>query len=210
MILKRFVFNPLQENTYLIHDETGECVVVDAGCHSKGEQDVLKSYIDDHRLRLIALLNTHCHFDHVFGNAFLCSEYGVKSRAHRGELRNIERFKSGAALFGFVGDPPPVPSDFLEDGMWIEFGKSKLQVIYTPGHSPGGLCFYSPDNKFVISGDTLFAESIGRTDLPGGDYDTLMESLKKLTEILPDNTEVYPGHGPQTTIGHEKLHNPFL
>ncbi|MDR2563771.1 MAG: MBL fold metallo-hydrolase [Prevotellaceae bacterium] len=210
MILKRFIFNPLQENTYLVYDETGESLVIDAGCQSKGEQDVLKSYIEEKGLTLIALLNTHCHFDHVFGNAFLCREYGVKSRAHRGELQNIERFKSGAALFGFAGDPPPVPSEFLEDGMNVEFGKSKLQIIYTPGHSPGGLCFYSPDDGFVISGDTLFAGSVGRTDLPGGDYNTLIESLKKLIEILPDDTDVYPGHGPQTKIGYEKLHNPFL
>ena len=210
MILDRFVFNPLQENTYLVHDETGECVVVDAGCYSDGERNALKTYIDGKGLKLVALLNTHCHFDHVFGNAFLCREYGVKYLAHRGELRNIERFASGAALFGFAGDPPPALSEFLEDGASFKFGKSELNIIHTPGHSPGGVCFYSPDDKFLISGDTLFADSIGRTDLPGGDFDTLTESLKKLIDALPDDTKVYPGHGPQTNIGHEKLHNPFL
>jgi glyoxylase-like metal-dependent hydrolase (beta-lactamase superfamily II) len=210
MTLKRFIFNPLQENTYIIHDQTGECVIIDAGCQSKGEKDVLKSYINEQKLKVVALLNTHCHFDHVFGNAFVCREYGVKSQAHRDELHNIKRFTASASLFGFAGDAPPVPEEFLENDMTIKFGESELKVIHTPGHSPGGVCFYSQKDKFLISGDSLFAGSIGRTDLPGGDYDALIASVKNLIATLPGDTVVYPGHAHQTSIEFEKLHNPFI
>jgi glyoxylase-like metal-dependent hydrolase (beta-lactamase superfamily II) len=205
----RLTFNPLYENTYIVYDDTKECVIIDPGCQLQKEKDTLKRYISDLELKPQAVLNTHCHFDHVFGNNFICNEYGIEPWAHEGDLLNIKRFAAGASLFGISADPPKAPASFLKDGMIFRFGQSELKVIHTPGHSPGSVCFYSENDKWLISGDTLFAGSIGRTDLPGGDFDTIKQSLKQLTQ-LPDETVVYPGHDTDTTIGKEKLYNPFL
>jgi glyoxylase-like metal-dependent hydrolase (beta-lactamase superfamily II) len=209
MEVKRFVFNPIQENTYIVYDETKECVIIDPGCQKPSEKDLLKQFIDNNGLKPKAVLNTHCHFDHIFGNNFVCKEYGVELWASEGELANIRRFTASASLFGISAEQPEAPSHFLEDGEVVKFGNSELKVITTPGHSPGSVCFYSEAEKFLIAGDTLFAGSIGRTDLPGGDYDIIKESLKKLI-ALPDDTKVYCGHGPDTSTGHERLHNPFI
>jgi glyoxylase-like metal-dependent hydrolase (beta-lactamase superfamily II) len=209
MEIKKLIFNPIQENTYIIYDETKECVIIDPGCQKPLEKNVLKQFIDSNELKPMAVLNTHCHFDHVFGNNFVCREYGIESRAAEGELANIRRFQASASLFGIAGEQPDTPTHFLQDGEIIKFGNSELMVINTPGHSPGSVCFYSEAGKFLIAGDTLFAGSIGRTDLPGGNYDTIMESLAKLI-ALPNDTKVYCGHGHDTTIGWERLHNPFI
>lgn len=209
MEVRKLTFNPLQENTYIVFDDSKECVIIDPGCHNAGEKSYLKQYISELGLKPVALLNTHCHFDHVFGNNFVCDEYGIESWAHKDEIKNIARFEAGASLFGIYGENPRNPSKFLKDGDVFKFGNSELEAIHTPGHSPGALCFYSKTDKFLISGDTLFAESIGRTDLPDGDYDLIKNSLKKLMK-LPEDTEVYCGHGPNTTIGSEKLYNPFI
>jgi glyoxylase-like metal-dependent hydrolase (beta-lactamase superfamily II) len=209
MEIKKLVFNPLQENTYIIYDETKECVIIDPGCQKPQEKSVLKQFIANNGLKPKALLNTHCHFDHIFGNNFVCDEYGVELWASEGELANIRRFRASASLFGISEEQPYPPSHFLKDGQVITFGNSELKVINTPGHSPGSVCFYSEAGNFLIAGDTLFAGSIGRTDLPGGDYDEIKESLEKLI-ALPGETKVYCGHGPDTETGWERLHNPFI
>jgi glyoxylase-like metal-dependent hydrolase (beta-lactamase superfamily II) len=207
--IKKLVFNPIQENTYIVYDDTNECVIIDPGCQKPLENNTLKQFIDNNGLKPKMVLNTHCHFDHIFGNNFVCREYGVESWASEGELVNIRRFTASASLFGISAEQPHAPSHFLENDEVIKFGNSELKVITTPGHSPGSVCFYSETENFLIAGDTLFAGSIGRTDLPGGDYDTIKESLKKLI-ALPDLTKVYCGHGPDTSIGRERLHNPFI
>ncbi|MDR0725369.1 MAG: MBL fold metallo-hydrolase [Prevotellaceae bacterium] len=209
MEIKKLVFNPIQENTYIIYDETKECVIIDPGCQKPLEKNILKQFIDNNALKPKAVLNTHCHFDHIFGNNFVCREYGVEVWASEGELANIRRFTASASLFGISGEQPNPPAHFLKNGEVIKFGNSELKVITTPGHSPGSVCFYSETGNFLIAGDTLFAGSIGRTDLPGGDYDTIKESLKKLI-ALPDDTKVYCGHGYDTSIGRERLNNPFI
>jgi glyoxylase-like metal-dependent hydrolase (beta-lactamase superfamily II) len=209
MKVKRLVFNPLQENTYIIYDETKECVIIDPGCQKPAEKDALKQFIADNSLKPKAALNTHCHFDHIFGNNFVYSEYGIELWASEGELANIRRFPASVSLFGISDEQPKAPAHFLENGQTVKFGNSELKVINTPGHSPGSVCFYSETDNFLIAGDTLFAGSIGRTDLPGGDYDKIKESLKKLI-ALPEETKVYCGHGPDTAIGKEKRYNPFI
>jgi glyoxylase-like metal-dependent hydrolase (beta-lactamase superfamily II) len=209
MNVKQLVFNPLQENTYILYDDTGECIIIDPGCQHAGEKDLLKQTITELKLSPKALLNTHCHFDHIFGNNFVCSEYSIEAHAHEGELPNIKRFMASSAMFGYSGEAIKPPTRHLTDRQIFKFGNSTLELIHTPGHSPGSMCFYSKNDKFLISGDTLFAGSIGRTDLPGGDYDLIMKSLEKLI-TLPDDTKVYCGHASSTTIGMEKMHNPFL
>jgi glyoxylase-like metal-dependent hydrolase (beta-lactamase superfamily II) len=209
MEVKRLVFNPLQENTYIIYDETKECVIIDPGCQKSLEKITLKQFIANNGLIPKALLNTHCHFDHIFGNNFVCNEYGIELHASEGELANIRRFTVSASLFGISEEQPYPPSHFLENGQVIQFGNSELKVISTPGHSSGSVCFYSETDHFLISGDTLFAGSIGRTDLPGGNYDQIMDSLTKLV-ALPAETKVYCGHGRNTSIADELLYNPFI
>ncbi|MDR1341393.1 MAG: MBL fold metallo-hydrolase [Prevotellaceae bacterium] len=209
MDIKKLIFNPLQENTYIVYDDTKECVIIDPGCQKPEEKNVLKQFISGAGLRPKVLLNTHCHFDHIFGNNFVCSEYGIELWASEGELANIRRFVASASLFGISEEQPGPPALFLEDGQTVKFGNSELKVIATPGHSPGSLCFYSEAEMFLIAGDTLFAGSIGRTDLPGGSYDEIRKSLEKLI-ALPAETCVYCGHGSDTTIGREQLYNPFI
>jgi glyoxylase-like metal-dependent hydrolase (beta-lactamase superfamily II) len=209
MKIKKLIFNPLQENTYLICDGTNECVIIDPGCQQKKEKEALTRFISEAGLTPKAILNTHCHFDHIFGNNFLRDEYHVELWAHGDEAANIRRFAASASLFGIMEEPVRPPERFLADRMIFSFGNSSLEVIHTPGHSPGSVCFHSASDGFLIAGDTLFAGSIGRTDLPGGDYDQIMNSLKRLM-TLPDETKVYCGHGSETSIGIERRHNPFL
>jgi glyoxylase-like metal-dependent hydrolase (beta-lactamase superfamily II) len=209
MNIKKLVFNPLQENTYVVYDDTKECVIIDPGCQKPQEKDVLKRFISDNGLKPKLLLNTHCHFDHIFGNNFVCDEYEIESWAAEGELANIKRFTASASMFGGSNEQPKTPAHFLENGQVIKFGNSELKVINTPGHSPGSVCFYSETGRFLIAGDTLFAGSIGRTDLPGGSYNEIKTSLKTLIS-LPADTKVYCGHGPDTAIGREKDYNPFI
>ncbi|MDR1583444.1 MAG: MBL fold metallo-hydrolase [Prevotellaceae bacterium] len=209
MEIKKLIFNQLQENTYIIYDKTKECVIIDPGCQKPLEKNTLKQFIVDNNLKPKILLNTHCHFDHIFGNNFVINEYSIELWVSEGELANIRRFTASASLFGISDEQPYPPSHFLKNNQIIEFGSSILQVIDTPGHSPGSVCFYSENESFLISGDTLFAESIGRTDLPGGDSDKIEKSLKILMN-LPSETKVYCGHGPDTTIGRERLYNPYI
>lgn len=209
----RFVFNAFQENTYLlIDDATGECAVVDPGCSSAAEEEELVGYIRSKGLRPVLLLNTHAHIDHILGNAFVGKRFGLPLRIHRAELPVLEAAPQVSVYYGLpVPELYPASEEYyLEDGDELLFGESRMRVLFTPGHSPGEVCFYVEEKHVLIAGDVLFRGSIGRTDLPGGDYSTLIRSIQDRLLVLPDETEVFPGHGPPTTIGEERHNNPFL
>lgn len=204
-----FVFNPFQENTYVLHDETGSCAIVDPGCYERGERNELVDYITSNRLTVIMLLNTHCHIDHVLGNAFVKHKYGVSLYLHELEEPLLRSVKSYASNYGFYGYEDSSADGYLKDNQDVTIGKQDLKVIFAPGHSPGHVTFYHQDSKSLIGGDVLFRSSVGRTDLPGGNHDTLINSIHRRIFTLPDDVTVYPGHGPNTSIGYEKKTNPF-
>jgi glyoxylase-like metal-dependent hydrolase (beta-lactamase superfamily II) len=208
--VKTFYFNELRECTYVLWDETKACVVVDPGAESERERQRLQAFIAEHQLQPTAILNTHGHFDHVMANAFVARTYGVGSYIHAGDRALLENTTEYGHMFGYQIEQPPAPAGLLTDGQLFSFGQSQLQVLHTPGHSKGGVCFYAPHDKFVLTGDTLFEGNIGRVDLPGGDFDEIMESLSRKLMPLPDDTVVYPGHGPASTIGQERRHNPYI
>lgn len=208
----QLTFNPFQENTYLVWDETMQCVVFDPGCWNEQEKNHLAQIIEKKQLKPVRLINTHCHLDHVFGNRFVADRYGIGLEIHQGELALLQAFPRVCLQYGIpAGDEMPVPVRFIEEGEEILFGNAgKLKTLLTPGHSPASLCFYCEEHAFIIAGDVLFEGSIGRTDLPGGDYETLIHSIQSQLMPLDDNVKVYSGHGPSTTIGQERRQNPFL
>jgi glyoxylase-like metal-dependent hydrolase (beta-lactamase superfamily II) len=208
--IKIFVFNPFQENTFLLYDDTKECVIIDAGCNEEKEFNQVDEFIKENDLVVISIINTHCHIDHIMGNAYLVNKYKVPSIAHKEDMPLMERSKDMAAAFGFDVDEPPIPNHFVNEGDEIKFGNAVLNVKHVPGHSPGSIALYNEAEKFVIVGDVLFAGGIGRTDLPGADYDTLISSIKEKLFTLNGDIVVYPGHGESTTIGQEKESNPFF
>ncbi|MBI9055167.1 MAG: MBL fold metallo-hydrolase [Bacteroidales bacterium] len=208
--IKTFVFNAFQENTFLLFDETKECVIIDAGCNDENEYNQVDEFIKENNLVLKSIINTHCHIDHILGNAYLINKYKVQSIAHKEDLPLIERSKDMAAAFGFDVQEPPIPNQFVNDGDEIKFGNTVFIVKHVPGHSPGSIALYNEAEKFVIVGDVLFAGGIGRTDLPGGDYDTLITSIKEKLFTLNSDVVAYPGHGESTTIGQEMGSNPFF
>lgn len=208
--VKAFQNNPFQENTYIVYDETGACVIIDPGMETATEQNTVVNFIKNNNLKPVLLLNTHCHIDHILGNKFVFDMYGLKPQFHKGELPLLEAGIAYAPQFGMRYDPSPVPDVFLEESGSISFGNTTLTFIFAPGHSPAHLCFYDEAANFVIAGDVLFRGSIGRTDLPGGDFKTLIGNIEQKFLVLPDDCTIYPGHGPETTIGFEKQHNPFL
>ncbi len=208
--IKSFTFNAFSENTYVLYDESKECVVIDPGCSHEAEELELTQFISDNHLKPIRLLNTHCHIDHILGNKFVADTYGLSLEANENEEDNVKRADTYAAMFGLGSLDTISISKFLKEGDTIGFGHSKLEVLFTPGHSPGHVIFYDPIQKIMIGGDVLFRESIGRTDLPGGSYHTLIQSIQNKLFTLDDDIVVYPGHGPETTIGYEKQYNPFL
>jgi len=200
-----FTVGPVQSNSYLLADEaTREAVLFDPGMESEPVAEVLAR----ERLTLTAIINTHGHFDHVFGNAYFKAKTGAPLLMHRADLDLVKRLEEQSLYFGFRATPSPPPDRFLEEGDEVRVGGIRLRVLHTPGHSPGGICLVTDGTAFV--GDTLFAGSIGRTDLPGGSAETLLTSIREKLLTLPDDTVIYPGHGPATTIGHERRHNPFL
>ncbi|TLX75333.1 MBL fold metallo-hydrolase [Labilibacter sediminis] len=204
-------YNPWQENTYIISAENGDCIIIDPGCLSPEEQQHLVAYVSENKLNPVKLLNTHLHLDHVFGNRFVSEHFKLGAIAHKGDEFWLEQTVPYAAQMGMqLEQNPPALEGYLEDNQEIEFGGSVIQVLHIPGHSPGGVALYCPNEGFAIVGDVLFRESIGRTDLPGGDFDTLISGIKTKLLSLPDETVVYSGHGPSTTIGHEKVHNQFF
>jgi glyoxylase-like metal-dependent hydrolase (beta-lactamase superfamily II) len=203
-------FNPFEENTYLIAAPTGQCIIIDPGCYDDLEREELKDTVVSLGLKPARLLNTHCHIDHILGNAFVASAYSLGLEIHEGELPLLEAGSMVANMYGIPYADSPMPANFLRENDEIELDGGRLRALFTPGHSPASICFYNQSDGWLIGGDVLFYESIGRTDLPGGDYDTLIRSIQSKLFILPDDTVVYPGHGPKTTIGHEKAFNPFL
>jgi hydroxyacylglutathione hydrolase len=207
---KCFEFNAFAENTYIIYNNNKEAAIIDPGCSTPEECRRMADFIRSEGLKPLLLLNTHCHLDHILGNYFVCSEYGLTPLIHRNELILLQKLSEVAAFYGVNALPSPEPIRFIEEHEKITLGDIELEVIYAPGHSPGGVCFYNAKEKKLWCGDVLFRESIGRTDLPGGDYDMLENNILTKLFTLPDEVEVFPGHGIPTTIGYEKRHNPFV
>jgi hydroxyacylglutathione hydrolase len=207
--IQLFVFNPLQENTFVLFDETNECVVIDPGCADEAERYEIAEFISHNNLKIKFLLNTHCHVDHVLGNYFIKEKFKAPLLIHEKDLATLKAVKIYAPHYGFFQYDDSDPDGFLKEGDVVKFGNQSLSVLFVPGHAPGHIAFYDASNKYVIGGDVLFYNSIGRTDLPGGSFDVLINSIQQKFFSLPDDTTVYPGHGPETTIGYEKKTNPF-
>lgn len=208
--IKKFVFNPFQVNTYVLYDDTRECIIIDPGCADPQEQEEITSFIREKGLKPVRLLNTHSHIDHIAGNVFISDQFGLKLEAHRDGKPFIDHSKDNAFIYGFDDFRTMIPDLHIQEGDVIRWGNSELQVIDTPGHAVGSVCFISHADKFVIVGDVLFYQSIGRTDLPSGDYDQLIRNITTKLLTLPPDYTVYSGHGPETTIGFEAYANPFL
>ena len=203
--------NPWQVNTYILSDDSGECVIIDPGCFGSEEESKLSEFLSSNGLKPVRLLHTHLHLDHVFGTRYVSEKYGLKPEAHPDDEIFIPITKDYASQFGVtLDDNPPPLGAYLNEDDEIHFGKSNLKIIHIPGHSPGGIVFYSETDGIAIAGDVLFRDSIGRTDLPGGDHDSLISNIKNKLFTLPEDTVVYPGHGPSTTIGYEMKNNPFI
>ena len=209
--IKRLVFNPFQENTFLIYDETGACVVIDPGMISKDENAKFDKVIDNLKLRPIRTLLTHAHLDHVFGCMYISQKYGLLPEGHAADEFILEITTDYAKQFGIeLSENPPKLGNYLNENDKIYLGNTVIEVIHLPGHSPGGLIYHLPEHKTLFSGDVLFKHDIGRTDLAGGNHEQLITGIIEKLMILPDDTDVYPGHGPQTSIGIEKVSNPYL
>jgi hydroxyacylglutathione hydrolase len=208
--VQSFENNPYQENTYIVYDETGECAIIDPGMYTAAEQNVVVNFIRYNNLKPVLLLNTHCHIDHVLGNKFVFDQYGLKPQFHIDELPVLEAVVAYAPMMGMRYEVSPLPDEYLAETGSVRFGNSELTLIFAPGHSPAHLCFYDKKDNILIGGDVLFRNSIGRTDLPGGNYALLIKNIREKLFTLPDDCIVYPGHGPETTIGFEKQTNPFL
>jgi hydroxyacylglutathione hydrolase len=211
MQVQSFTFNPFAENTFVVYDpESLEAAIIDPGCYEPEEQEQLQAFIDEKGLTPTLLLNTHCHIDHVLGNWFVKKTWNLKLHIHQLDDAVLRSVPTYAPMYGFSRYQPTEPDAWLEEGQELTLGKHRLKVLFVPGHAPGHVVFWQPEQKFCINGDCLFNGSIGRTDLPGGDHDTLLTSIREKLFTLPDDTKVYCGHGPATSIGHEKKHNPFF
>jgi hydroxyacylglutathione hydrolase len=210
LYVKVFLFNPVQENTYLVYNEEKECIIIDPGCYYENEQEDLAGFIEENRLKPVLLLNTHCHLDHVFGNKFVSQKYDLILHIHPLEKKMLELAPASGLMWNMPFDNYQGELEYLVPGRPLKLGNDDIQVLFTPGHSPGSVSFYSAGNGFVISGDVLFRESIGRTDLPGGDFSVLSRSIIDQLYSLPGETIVYSGHGPSTSIDWEKSHNAYV
>jgi len=210
LALKAFTFNPVQENTYVLYNENKECCIIDPGCYFAEEEAILKDYIENEGLKPVLLLNTHCHLDHVFGNKFVHETWNLTLHIHEKEKRVLEMAPISGKTWQLNFDNYEGELIFIAEDSRIKIGNEELEVRFTPGHSPGSVSFYHEAGGFIIGGDVLFNGSIGRTDLPGGDYDTLINSIQTQLFTLPDETKVYSGHGSVTTIGFEKMNNPYV
>lgn len=208
--LKMFTFNPVQENTYVLWNEKREAIIIDPGCYFTAEQETLQDFIKEQNLTPVKILNTHCHFDHVFGLKWAANTFNIGVYLHPIAEKELDFAASSAVQWGFGIAKYNGSFHYLNHGDIIKFGDNELKVLYTPGHSPGSICFYCQKQNFIIDGDVLFLQSIGRTDFPGSDHQQLLQSIKDHLFTLPGETVVYPGHGPHTTIGYEKKNNPFL
>jgi glyoxylase-like metal-dependent hydrolase (beta-lactamase superfamily II) len=205
-----FTFSPIRENTYVLVNEGREGIIIDPGCYDEAEREALADFFTQNGVEPKLLLQTHCHLDHVFGTKWVFGTYGLVPHIHLYEKEMLELAPTSGLLWGMPFDNYTGELIYLAEDTTIIFGEDRLEVMLVPGHSPGHLCFYVPAQGFIIGGDVLFRESIGRTDLPGGSHATLIRSIREKLWVLPDDTIVYPGHGPTTTIGYEKAHNAFL
>lgn len=210
MEIYRFIFSPIEVNTYVLADNSGDCAIIDCGCYETYESEELASFIDDNKLNPVLLLNTHCHLDHIFGNRFILEKYNLRTHCSEMDEMNRKSSQQHATLFGLTMEMPPEPGKFINDGDSVTFGTTELKALHVPGHTTGSLAFYSEKNGCVFTGDALFAGSIGRTDLEGGDFETLINSIKNKLFILPGSTIVYAGHGGETTIEREMRSNPWF
>ena len=210
MEIFKLVFSPIQVNTYVLADKSGDCAIIDCGCYDKNEFKTLVSFIDLKKLKPVLVLNTHCHLDHIFGNEFIKEKYNLSPWSGEAEEANRKNAAGHALLFGLTMGVPPEPAGFITDLQKIEFGENTLLALHVPGHAPGSFAFYSQSGGCVFTGDALFSGSIGRTDLPGGSFETLLKSIKSRLLTLPGDTVVYSGHGPETTIEREKNTNQYL
>ena len=208
--LQTFEFSPIQENTYLLYNELNDCIIIDPGCYFEEEREILATFIESKKLKPILLLNTHCHLDHVFGNKFVAEKYGLIPHIHPLEKKLLEYAPTSGLMYNMPFDNYAGELSYIDEGSILKVGEDELVAIFTPGHSPGSLSFYCKKQSFIISGDVLFQRSIGRTDLPGGDHTTLIRSIQEKLMILPDETVVFSGHGPSTTVIAERNGNPFL
>lgn len=208
--VSRLIFNSFGVNTYIVNDETGKCLIIDPGCESKKEEKILLDFITEHKFQPVGMINTHFHIDHIAGNTFICNTFNLKPQCHKNSKMFWETATEFGSVFGIKVQNVITPVNFIEEGDILRYGNSSLTVLYTPGHADGSVCLVNHDERYVIAGDVLFRDSIGRTDLPTGNFDTLYQSISTKLFTLPDDYIVYPGHGPETTIGYEKLNNPFL
>jgi hydroxyacylglutathione hydrolase len=210
LTVQPFTFNPVQENTYVLYNEKGECCIIDPGCYFASEEQALAGFIQQNKLTPVLLLNTHCHLDHIFGNKFIHRTYQLRLHLHPLEKAVLEYGPASGQAWQMPFDNYDGDLVFIDEGQTIRIGEDELHVLFTPGHSPGSISLYDKEAKFVISGDVLFQGSVGRTDLPGGNFRLLEESIKTKLYTLPEDTIVYPGHGESTTIGDEMKTNPFV
>ena len=208
--IHHFTFNPFQENTWLVWNDAKDCLIIDPGCYSSSEKQELKQFIEDNKLTPHRLINTHCHIDHVLGNPFIHKTYGLQPEIHPNDKFILDNVEQYGKMWNINSDVQPEPICNLDKEREITLGDETLEIVYTPGHAPGEVSLISHKHKFVIAGDVLFRESIGRTDLPGGNMDTLIKSIKEKLMILEDDYAVHCGHGPSTTVGHERKYNPFF
>ena len=208
--LKMFTFNPVQENTYVLWNEKGDAIIIDPGCYFTAEQETLQNFITEQNLNPVKIINTHCHFDHVFGLKWAVNTFNIEVYLHPVAEKELAFAATSAMQWGFGIANYTGPFQYLNHGDMINLGDNELKVLFTPGHSPGSICFYCEKQNFIIDGDVLFLQSIGRTDFPGSNHQQLLQSIKEQMFVLPDETIVYPGHGPHTTIGNEKKYNPYL
>ena len=206
----KLTFNPFMENTYVVTDETNHCAIIDPGCCNEKERNELINTIESFGLKPVLLLNTHCHIDHIPGNKFVFEKYGLLPEIHENELDILQRAPQFGEFFGFHCDPSPEPEKFLSEKNEVNLGNTIFKILFTPGHSPGSISFYSEKDKVVISGDVLFYRSVGRFDLPESNGKDLYSSISTKLMVLPDDVKVYSGHGPETSIGFERKNNLFI
>lgn len=210
MKIHTLVFSPIEVNTYVIEDESGECAIIDCGCYDENEFSRLEKFLSDRKLRPVLLLNTHLHLDHIFGNRFMLEKYNLRTWCSELDEMNRRMALQHAAVFGLTMENPPEPAGYLADGEIVKFGSVVMKALLVPGHTTGSLSYYCKNENWVFTGDALFAGSIGRSDLPGGNHETLIRSIKEKLFTLPPQTSVYPGHGDKTDIWTEMTYNPYF
>ncbi len=208
--IQDFCFSAFQENTYVLYNELKEAIIIDPGCYTRIEEKMLTDFIRKENLKPTLLLNTHCHLDHVFGNNYMSETYGLTAHIHPNEQIVLDRLPEAAAKWGVPTEAYKGSIQYIQEGEMIHFGSDSFKVLLTPGHSPGSVCFYHTEQDFMIGGDLIFKDGVGRTDLPGANPLDLIKSIRTQIFPLPDSLTIYSGHGPATTWGREKEHNPYI